>query len=184
MKTLKESLLDDIDVTMKSGNKMMKEIALAEKELEYIQKRISDFNASTMQWYSGAKTEYKHRLTMRVDAKRLAKYFNLPAKNIFFMLAYDQYKSKWHMRIILTSASKTQFDKRTQAESVSFGYMKATLGYEYNDSGKEIPPREFIMNYLYPMFENMQAFEHNIIEPLKNQDGGWLYSKWMPVQNI
>ena len=47
MKTLKESLLDNIETSMRKGDKMAKEEDLAIKELNYIYDRLQDFSVSS-----------------------------------------------------------------------------------------------------------------------------------------
>ena len=199
MKTLKESLLDNIETSMRKGDKMAKEENLAIKELNYIYDRLQDFSASSSAhssyWYYNKVLSYKHRCTIHLNATRLAKYLGLPAKHIFILVDCSNYKKvKWGVRICITSATKPRLDKQTHAQYISYNTEKAKIVYDFNETNcafdssgfgeSQYAPAEFITKYVLPMFSDMNAFKENIIDPLKNSDGEWYLSKFLPTINI
>ena len=199
MKTLKESLLDNIETSMRKGDKMAKEEDLAIKELNYIYDRLQDFSASSSThssyWYYNKTLSYKHRCTIHLNATRLAKYLGLPAKHIFIMVQCSNWKKvKWGVRICITSATKPRLDKSTHAQYVSYNTEKALIAYDFNETnctfdslgyGKsQYAPAEFITKYVLPMFSDMNAFKENIINPLKNSDDEWYKSKFLTTISI
>ena len=138
---------------------------------------------------------YKHRCTIHLNVARLAKYLGLPAKYIFIIVDCDNWKKvKWSVRICITSATKPRLDKQTHAQYISYNTEKAKIAYDFNETsctfdslgyGEPLyAPAEFITKYVVPMFSDMNAFKENIINPLKNSDGDWYKSKFLPTINI
>lgn len=199
MKTLKESLLDNIETSMRKGDKMAKEEDLAIKELNSIYDRLQYFSskhsAHSSCWEFNKVLSYKHRCTIHLSAARLAKYFGLPAKYIFIIVDCSNFKKvKWGVRICITSATKTRLDKSTHAQYVSYDTEKTLIAYDFNEtnctfdsSGYGNPKyslAEFITKYVLPMFSDIDAFKENIINPLKDSDGEWYKSKFLPTISI
>lgn len=195
MKTLKESLLDNIETSMRKGDKMAKEEDLAIKELNSIYDRLQDFTSSHSGWDYNKTLSYKYRCTIHLNATRLAKYLGLPAKHIFIIVQCSDWKKvRWGVRICITSATKPRLDKSTHAQYVSYNTEKALIAYDFNETNctfdslgygeSQYAPAEFITKYVLPMFSDMNAFKENIINPLKNPDGEWYKSKFLPTISI
>lgn len=194
MKTLKESLLDNIETSMRKGDKMAKEEDLAIKELNYIYDKLQDFSHNSY-WVFNKGLSSKYRCTIHLNAARLAKYLGLPAKHIFIMVDCSNFnKVKWGVSICITSATKPRLDKTTHVQYVNYNTQKTYIAYDFNEtnctfdsSGYGNPkysPAEFITKYVLPMFSDIDAFKENIINPLKDSDGEWYKSKFLPTISI
>lgn len=174
MKTLKESLLDDIDKTMKAGDKMHKTYQLVENELKWVQEQICDFT-STMydfNWYkggSGRMTGNIYDWRMLVKTPRLSKFFNMKGKNLFFMVSLNSH-GEWHIGIVNTSASKPVIDKqyqtmRVNSDKVSLHCTIKDTTFVRNEHKSKHSIEEIITNYLAPIFGDMKTFKEKVVIP-------------------
>lgn len=199
MKTLKESLLDNIETSMRKGDKIAKEEDLAIKELNLIYDRLQDFSATKSVcpscWEYTNSAAYKHRCSIHLNTPRLTKYFGLPAKYMFIIVHCSNWKKvKWSVRVCITSATKPRLDKITHAQYVSYNTEKSLIVYDFNETNctfndlgygeSQYAPAEFITKYVLPMFSDIDAFKENIINPLKDSDDKWYKSKYLPTINI
>lgn len=172
MKTLKESLLDDIGTTLKNGNKMIKNFAAAEVDIKYIYDRINDFDshsASPSKWYI-CKDDNRTHTTIFFKTPKLTKYFNLPGKHIFIQIIFDNYFKTWGVNVIFSNANKTTIDnKRHQMEHI--GSIRGHVLHSFEEQG--IPNNkaskfridEFIKTYVSPMFNSIESFKQYVVDP-------------------
>ena len=172
MKTLKESLLDDIGTTMKKGDKWMKLLADINIDIKYIYDRINDFDpnsASGSKWYLWS-NEYRKRATIFFKTPKLTKYFNLPGKHIFITVTFHMYSKEWNVSIIFTNANKTILDHR-QNHLECIRSIQGSVSYTFeeknipNDKASKFRMDEFIQKYVSHMFSDIESFEKYIVEP-------------------
>lgn len=176
MRTLKESLLDDIGITMKKGDKWMKSIEDVKTDIKYMFDRINDFDpnsASPSKWYLWS-NEYRKRATIFFKTPKLTKYFNLPGKHIFIQIIFDKYFHSWGVNVIFSNASKTTIDnKNNQMERV--GSIRGHVLYTFkengvpNDKASKFRMDEFIQKYVSPMFKDIESFKQYIVDPYDNK---------------
>lgn len=176
MKTLKESLLSDIDTNLAQGDKWDKKFATAQSELKYISDCINNFepnSASPSKWYLWS-NEYRKRATIFFKTPKLTKYFNLPGKHIFIQIIFDKYFHSWGVNVIFSNASKTTIDnKNNQMERV--GSIRGNFLYTFkengvpNDKASKFRMDEFIQTYVSPMFKDIESFKQYIVDPYDNK---------------
>jgi hypothetical protein len=172
MKTLKESLLSDIDTTIAQGDKWGKTHAEVETDIKYISDRINDFDphsASASKWYLW-RGEYTMRATIFFRTSKLTKYFNLPGKHIFITVSFNTYHHVWEVSVIFTNANKTVLDhKQHNLERV--GNIKGSIWYKFEEKGipngkiSKFNVDEFIQTYVRHMFNDIESFEQYIVKP-------------------
>jgi hypothetical protein len=172
MKTLKESLLGNLEDNYLKGDKMLKEHESAINELKYIHKKLIDFSPNNIvPWYTGGSGKLAgegYRLAMFVKSPKLLKFFKLQGKNIFFSVTLDYAMKQWDLSIILTSASKPTINNRYQ--TMTTNHDKKIICYHLKDSTikdvkSEYSPEEIITKYLAPMFESEENFIEYIVKP-------------------
>lgn len=186
MKTLKESLLDNIETTMKDGdkwhNKLEKQIADVQSELKYISDCINNFepnNSSASKWYLWS-DEYRKRATIFFKTPKLTKYFNLPGKHIFIQIIFTKFSHEWGVNIIFSNASKTTIDNK-QRQMERIGNIQGNVLYTFeekgatNDNASKFRMDEFIQKYVSHMFNDIESFKQYVVEP---------YDKNMPNREI
>ena len=178
MKTLKESLLDNIETTIKNGDKMLKNYKIAEKELENLYNKCKDLKN-----YAGgefddyidretAKTGYNYQLF--VECPKLLKYFGISAKNIFLVLLFSPNERIWRIRMHFISTKPIEhfshkgwlmLNGRTKNE-ICFEYKDASFNPHNNSSDTSKYTCEYMIdNYILPKFSSMDAFKQYVIEP-------------------
>ena len=178
MKTLKESLLDNIETTIKNGDKMLKNYKIAEKELENLYNKCKDLKN-----YAGgefddyidretAKTGYNYQLF--VECPKLLKYFGISAKNIFLVLLFSPNERTWRIRMHFISTKPIEhfshkgwlmLNGRTKNE-ICFEYKDASFNPHNNSSDTSKYTCEYMIdNYILPKFSSMDAFKQYVIEP-------------------
>ena len=172
MKTLKESLLDDIETTMKGGDKWMKKLEEVQIDLKYISNCINNFdpnNATASQWYLW-RGDYTVRATIFFRTPKLTKYFNLPGKHIFIAVVFNKIHHTWDVDILFSNANKTIIDNKLhQLERI--GSIKGSMLYRFDEKNipidKETKFRvdEFIRTYVSRMFNDSESFKQYIVEP-------------------
>ena len=173
MKTLKESLLDDIDKTMKTGDKLQKTYQLAEDELKWAYKNICDFKSSMHDhnWYKGGSGRLAgnmHSWKMLLKTPRLSKFFNLKTKNLFVSVDFNNHDRIWRIYITNTGASKPVIDK--QYQTMRTNSDKVTVSFTLKDTtvvdGKsQHTIEEIITNHLAPIFASMETFKEKFVTP-------------------
>ena len=175
MKTLYESILDDIDIQMKAGDRQAKNYEDVVSNLRYISNCINDFDphsVSASKWYFW-KDDYKKRSTIFFKTPKLTKYFNLPGKHIFIQIIFDNYFKTWDVNVIFSNASKTIIDNR-QHQMERIGSIRGSISYKFeekgtpNDKASKFRMDEFIQKYVSPMFNDIESFEKYIVEPCIN----------------
>ena len=175
MKTLKESLLGDIEDNLKTGDKMVKEYDSAMNELKYIHKKLIDFSPNNITpWYTGASGKLAgegYRWSMFIKAPKVSKFFKLPGKNIFVLVVLNYNTKEWDLLITLTGASKPKFNNN-KFQTMTTTHDKKIISYHLKDttiknwdSKSDYSPEEIITKYLAPMFESEENFVKYIVEP-------------------
>lgn len=176
MKTLKESLLDDIETTMKSGDKWMKKLKEAQSELKYISDCINNFDpksASPSKWYFW-RGDYRVRSTIFFKTSKLTKHFNLPGKHIFIAVIFNKFHHTWDVNVIFSNAGKTTIDNR-QHQLERIGSIRGNVLYSFeeknipNDKASKFRVDEFIQTYVSPMFTDIESFKQYIVEPYEKE---------------
>lgn len=178
MKTLKESLLGDIEDNLKKGDKMVKEYDSAMNELKYIHKKLIDFSPNNITpWYTGASGKLAGegcRWSMFVKSPKVSKFFKLPGKNIFVLVVLNYNTKEWHLLITLTGASKPKFNNN-KFQTMTTTHDKKIISYNLKDTTikdwnfkSDHSPEEIITKYLAPMFESEENFVKYIVEPSIN----------------
>lgn len=171
MKTLKESLLSDIDTTIAQGDKWDKKFAPAQSELKYISDCINNFepnNASASKW-NFQKSENTTRATIFFRTSKLTKYFNLPGKHIFIAVSFNKYSQAWTVDIIFSNANKTIIDNRRHHVEY-IGNMRGSISYRFeeknipNDKTSKFRMDEFIQKYVSHMFNDIESFKQYVVE--------------------
>lgn len=172
MKTLKESLLSNIDTTIAQGDKWDKKFAAAQSELKYISDCINNFepnNASGSKWYLWS-DEYRKRATIFFKTPKLTKYFNLPGKHIFIQIIFTKFSHEWGVNIIFSNASKTTIDNK-QRQMERIGNIQGNVLYTFeekgatNDNASKFRMDEFIKTYVSHMFNDIEAFKQYVVAP-------------------
>ena len=172
MKTLKESLLGNVENNLKKGDKMVKEYDSAMNELQYIHRKLIDFSPNNITpWYTGASGKLAgegYRWSMFIKAPKVSKFFKLPGKNIFVLVVLNYSEKEWHFLITLTGASKPSFNNRFQTMTTT--HDKKIISYHIKDNTikdykSDHSPEEIITKYLAPMFESEENFVKYIVEP-------------------
>lgn len=178
MRTLRESLLDDIETTMKNGDKILKNYKVAEKELENLYNKCKDLK----NYAGGEFTDYIDRETTKtgynyqlfVECPKLLKFFGINAKNIFLVLLFSPNESIWRIRMHFISTKPIEhfshegwlmLNGRTKNE-ICFEY-KDTSFYPYSNSSNtsKYTCDDMIEKYILPKFSSMDAFKTDVVEP-------------------
>jgi hypothetical protein len=172
MRTLKESLLSNIDTTIAQGDKWDKKLTVAQSELKYISDCINNFepnNSSASKWYLW-NGEYRTRATIFFKTSKLTKYFNLPGKHIFIQIIFDKNFHAWDVNVIFSNANKTTIDnKQHQLERI--GNIQGDILYTFeeknipNDKDTKFSVDEFIKTYVSHMFNDIESFKRYVVEP-------------------
>lgn len=171
MKTLKESILDDIDIQMKAGDKYAKEYKVALSDIKSISNCINNFdpNSASTKWYMW-KNDLRKRATIFFKTPKLTKYFNLPGKHIFVAVTFHKYSQEWNVSIIFTNANKTILDHR-QNHLECIRSIQGSVSYIFEeknipkDKASKFSMDEFIQKYVNHMFSDIESFEKYVVEP-------------------
>jgi hypothetical protein len=186
MKTLKESLLDDVGTTMKKGDKWMKALADINIDIKYMHDRINDFDpnsASGSKWYLW-KGDSITRATIFFRTPKLTKYFNLPGKHIFITVTFNIYRHIWECWVMFTNANRTIIDNKLQ-QLERVGNVKGSVLYKFEENGipsdkaSKFSVDKFIQKYVSPMFKDIESFEEYIVKP--HTEGNRFYPNTMTI---
>ena len=175
MKTLYESILDDIDVQMSKGDKIVKNFTAVQSDLKYIDDCINNFDpnsARPSKWYLW-RDDYRVRSTIFFKTSKLTKHFNLPGKHIFIAVTFNKFHHTWDVNVIFSNASKTTIDNR-QRQLERIGSIQGSVSYNFEekniptDKASKFRMDEFIQTYVSPMFNDFESFKQYIVEPYVN----------------
>lgn len=177
MKTLRESLLSDIDTNLAQGDKILKKYKIAEKELENLYNKCKDLKN-----YAGGeftdyidreitKTGYNYQLF--VECPKLLKYFGIGAKNIFLILLFSPKERLWRIRMHFISTKPIEhfshkgwlmLNGRTKNE-ICFEYKDTSFNPLDTSNTSKYTCDDMIEKYILPKFSGMDAFKKDIVEP-------------------
>lgn len=179
MRTLKESLLDDIETTMTSGSKWIATYNRVEKELDDIKKLCGDLSnwigdehetMAETEVYKGVAFEYR----ILIKCSKLSKCFNLIGKNLFISLAFYPGMRRWSIEYKLTNANQA-YRMPYRQNHLFIKSFKQAFEYQYNETGykpgtgnrSKYTPEQIIKRFILPKFENMDIFKSEIIDVFK-----------------
>lgn len=169
MKTLKESILDDMEDTLMRGDKYDKQYKAAEKELNAIKSLCSDIK----NWHGGEGgyidgIGYDYQIF--VNCTKLDKMFSLPGKKLYMLITFIPRLQQWKLTFEFTNAR--EMCQNPNCERFSFiKSFKQKFELAYIDTkfvkgeGKRsrFTPQEFIDKYVISNFANMNTFEKEIV---------------------
>lgn len=179
MRTLYESLLDDIETTMTSGSKWIATYNQFEKELDDIKKlcgNLSNWSGdehetnSEYKDFRGIAVEYR----ILIKCSKLSKCFDLIGKNLFITLAFYPGMRRWSIEYKLTNANQA-YRMPYRQNHLFIKSFKQAFEYQYNETGykpgtgnrSKYTPEQIIKRFILPKFENMEIFKSEIVDMYK-----------------
>ena len=196
MKTLKESLLDDIETTMTSGSKWIATYNRVEKELDDIKKLCGDLSnwigdehetMAETEVYKGVAFEYR----ILVKCGKLSKCFDLIGKNLFITLAFHPGMHRWDIGYKFTNANQAH-RMPYNSNHIFIKSFKQAFEYRYNEQGykpgtgsrSKYTPEQIIKRFILPKFENMEVFKSEIVDVSKTLEKENTIIKYIDGPNI
>ena len=195
MRTLKESLLDDIETSMASGTKLVDACKKAEQELNDIKKLCGDLsnwtgyeqeNITEFELYKGIKVEYR----IFIKCSKLSKLFDLIGKNLFISLAFIP-GFRWSVKYEFTNANQAHRLPDNQ-NYLFIKHFKQAFEYQYKENGykpgtgnrSKYTPEEIIERFILPKFENIEVFKSEIVDVSKALEKENTVVKYIDGPNI
>lgn len=195
MKTLKESLLADIETSMVSGSKLIDIYKQAEKELDDIKKICGDLsnwtgeeheNITEFEVYKGIEVKY----AIFIKCSKLSKYFDLIGKNLFISLVFTP-GYRWSVKYQFTNANQAHRLPDDQ-NRLFIKHFKQAFEYQYKETGyksgagsrSKYTPEEIIEKLILPKFENIETFKSEIVDMSKTLEKGNTIVKYIDGPNI
>lgn len=195
MKTLKESLLADIETSMASGTKLADTYKKAEKELEDIKKTVCDLsnwvgyeqeNITEFELYKGIKVVYR----IFIKCSKLSKIFDLIGKNLFISLVFMP-GFRWSVKYAFTNANQAHRLPDDQ-NHLFIKHFKQAFEYQYKENGykpgtgnrSKYTPEEIIEKLILPKFENIETFKSEIVDLSKALEKENTVVKYIDGPNI
>ena len=187
MKTLRESLLADIDDVIKDGDKHQKLYDKSIAELKELYVKISKIQ----DWYWGGNGKLTGQVIhggIMVSIPNLAKYYELSARHMYINVIFDDMIGEWVIHIILAGSSKTTINKYSievtnrQKEFLIYRFFDTWWKHIHDES--KYTKEGFINKYLLPIFKDINSFEEYVVNAFKNYPGNSKYGKVMPKQTI
>ena len=185
--SLKESILDNIEDTIKVGDKFQKLYDKSITELNEIYTKICNIK----DWYWGGNGKLMGQVVhggIMVSIPNLAKNYNLSARHMYLNVIFDNMIGEWVIHIILAASSKTTINKYSvevtnrQKEFLIYRFTDTYWKHMYDES--KYTKEEFINKYLLPIFKDINSFEEHVVNAFKNYPGNSRYGKVMPKQTI
>ena len=176
MKTLKESILSDMENALQDGDKFDKQYKAAEKELNVIKSLCSDIK----NWHGGEgenidgdniNNGIAYDYQIFVNCAKLDKMFSLPGKKLYILIKFIPRLQQWTLTFEFTNAR--EMCQNPNCERYSFiKSFKQKFELAYIDTkfvkgkGKRsrFTPQEFIDKYVISNFTDMNTFEKEIVE--------------------
>jgi hypothetical protein len=194
MKTLYESLLSDIETTIKSGNKIANDYEKVFKEFDNLKSLCSDIS----NWTGG---EYEFQTTnipgviydyqLFVKCTQLTKYFGLVGKNIFIDVNFSP-SGVWEIRFVLTNSNKPtkypnmdgqQYFIRNAKQNIYFK-LPETSYRGGKGSRSKYDAKYIIDNYLMPKLADFETFKTEFIDVFKDMQNSNERFKFIKLANI
>lgn len=196
MKTLYESILDDIDTQMNTGDDFIKTYKQAEKELNDIKKICGDLSNwsgdehetnSDINLFRGIAVEYR----ILVKCGKLSKHFDLIGKNLFITLAFYPGMYRWSVEYKFTNANQAHRMPYRQ-NHLFIKSFKQAFEYRYKEKGYVPGPgshskyttEQIIKRFILPKFENMEVFKSEIVDISKTLEKENTIVKYIDGPNI
>lgn len=179
MKTLKESLLDDIDTTYKEGSKWLSIHKKAEEELDDIKKLCGDLsnwtgdeyeNENAMSDFRGIVCDYK----IFIKCGKLSKLFDLIGKNMFIKIAFYPGMKSWTVDYQLTNANQA-YPMPYRQNHLRIKSFKQSIEYRYKENGykpgegnrSKYTTEQILKKLVLPKFKNIETFKKEFVDILK-----------------
>jgi hypothetical protein len=195
MKTLKESLLADVETSMTSGTKMVDTYKKAEQELNDIKKLCGDLsnwtgyeqeNITEFELYKGIKVVYR----IFIKCSKLSKLFDLIGKNLFISLVFSP-GYRWSVKYQFTNANQAHRLPDDQ-NHLFIKHFKQAFEYQYKETGykpgagsrSKYTPEEIIEKLILPKFENIETFKSEIVDVSKALEKENTVVKYIDGPNI
>lgn len=196
MKTLYESILDDIDTQMKAGDNFIKTYKQAEKELDDIKKLCGDLSNwsgdehetnSEYRDFRGIAVEYR----ILIKCGKLSKCFDLIGKNLFITLAFYPGMRRWSIEYKFTNANQA-YRMPYRQNHLFIKSFKQAFEYQYNENGykpgtgsrSKYTPEQIIKRFVLPKFENMEVFKSEIADMSKTLEKENIVTKYIDGPNV
>ena len=196
MRTLYESILDDIDTQMNNGDDFIKTHKQAEKELNDIKKlcgNLSNWTGdehetnSEYRDFQGIAVEYK----IFIKCGKLSKCFDLIGKNLFINLAFYPGMRRWSVEYKFTNANQA-YRMPYRQNHLFIKSFKQAFEYQYNEVGykpgkgnhSKYTPEQIIKRFILPKFENMKVFKSEIADMCKTLEKENTIVKYIDGPNI
>lgn len=196
MRTLYESILDDIDVQMSNGDDFIKIYKQAEKELADIRKLCGDLSnwigdehetMADTELYKGIAVEYR----ILVKCGKLNKCFDLIGKNLFITLVFYPGMHRWVIGYKFTNANQAH-RMPYSPNHIFIKSFKQAFEYRYNEQGykpgtgsrSKYTPEQIIKRFILPKFENMEVFKSEIVDVSKTLEKENTIVKYIDGPNI
>lgn len=196
MKTLYESILDDIDTQINNGDDFIKTYKQAEKELDEVKKLCGDLSNwwgdehetnSEFEVYKGIAVEYR----ILIKCSKLSKHFDLIGKNLFITLVFYPGRHRWGIEYKFTNASKI-YHMPYRQNHIYIKSFKQAFEYHYNEKGykpgtgshSKYTPEQMLKRFILPKFENMESFKSEIADMSKTLEKGNIFTKYIDGPDI
>ena len=196
MKTLKESLLDDIDTTYKEGSKWLSIHKKAEQELADIRKLCGDLsnwtgdeaeNENAMSDFRGIVCDYK----IFIKCGKLSKLFDLIGKNMFIKLAFYPGLKSWTVDYQLTNANQA-YPMPYRQNHLRIKSFKQSIEYRYNEIGykpgpgmhSKYKPEQILKKFVLPKFKDIETFKKEFVDVLKELEANNTIVKYIDGPSI
>ena len=180
MKTLKESLLGDLENNMKIGTLMVDNFKKAKKELDDIKKQCADLSnwsgdeheiENALSLYRGVAVEYR----ILLKCGKLSKHFDLIGKNLFITLAFFPGMYRWSIEYKFTNSNQAHRMPYSQ-NHLFIKSFKHAFEYRYKEKGyvpgegsrSKYTAKQIIERFILPKFENIETFKSEIVDVSKS----------------
>lgn len=203
MRTLYESILDDIDVQMNVGDKQAKEYKLAHKEFDNLVLTCSNpKNWKGSAWpvapvngigevdmrYAGVVQDYQ----IFVKCTNLLKYFEIPARSLFINIHFTPADKDWRIDFTLTSSHQPTVNPNRDDGTIFVKDRKHEITFRFIESsyvnginkGSKYTIDDIIKQCLLPKLKDINTFEDEIVKPFVDAISKNQYRKYLPIKNI
>ena len=194
MKSLYESILSDIETTIKSGNKIANDYQKVFKEFDNLKSLCSDLSNWTGGEYEFQTTNipgviYSYQLF--VKCTQLTKYFGLTGKNIFIDVNFSP-SGFWEIRFVLTNSNQPTKYPNMNGQHYFVKNAKQNIYFKLHEtsykggrgSRSKYDVKHIIDNYLMPKLANFEMFKTEFIDVFKDMQNSNERFKFIKLANI
>jgi hypothetical protein len=193
-KHIHESLLSDIETTIKSGDKIANDYQKVFKEFDNLKSLCSDLSNWTGGEYELQTTNipgvnYDYQLF--VKCTRLTKYFGLTGKNIFIDVNFSP-SGFWEIQVALTNSNQLtkypnmggkQYFIKSAKQRIYFK-LPETSYKGGRGSRSKYDVKYIIDNYLMPKLSDFETFKTELIDIFKDMQNNNDKFKFIKLANI